>query len=46
MEYYGSKSKDPNRNQGLPLIKRCSESHIIKDLVVLSNNALVDFNEK
>lgn len=45
-EYYGSKSKDPNRNQGLPLIKRCSESHIIKDLVVLSNNALVDFNEK
>ena len=43
-EYYGSKSKDPNRNQGLPFIRKCSEACLIKDLKVITNNAIIGFD--
>ena len=36
-QYYGSKSKDQNRNQGLPFIKDCNNRSIIKNLCVLSS---------
>ncbi len=42
-EHYGSKSKEDNRNQGLPFIKQCSVRGIIKELCVISNNVMLDF---
>ena len=45
-KYYGSKSNDPNRNQGLPFIKDCSDSKIIKNLCVITNNAMIDFDNE
>lgn len=44
-EYYGSKSKDPNRNQGLPFIKKCSDASVVKSLYVISNNAIIGIND-
>mgnify|MGYP007090927575 FL=1 len=44
-QYYGSKSKDQNRNQGLPFIKDCNNRSIIKNLCVLSNNVKLDFSD-
>lgn len=44
-EYYGSKSKDPNRNQGLPFIKKCSDASIVKSLHVISNNAIIGLSD-
>lgn len=44
-QYYGSKSKDQNRNQGLPFIKDCNNRSIIKNLCVLSNNVRLDFSD-
>lgn len=41
--YYGSKSGEHNRNQGLPMIKGCNTDHHIRNLSVVSNNVLVDF---
>ena len=40
---YGSKSKLRNRNRGLPSIKHANTLGHIKDLVVLTNNVLLDF---
>lgn len=44
--YYGSKSNDPNRNQGLPFIKDCNTRKIIKQLHVVSNNVVLDLSNK
>ena len=41
---YGSKSGRKNRNKGLPSIKRANENGDIKDLVVITNNVLLDFS--
>lgn len=43
---YGSKSGKPNRNRGLPSIKRANENGRIKDLVVITNNVILDFTNK
>lgn len=43
--YYGSKSNDLNRNQGLPFIKDCNTRKIIKQLHVLSNNVVLDLSD-
>lgn len=43
--YYGSRSKDPNRNQGLPYIKDSNARRIIKNLCVVTNNVLINFSD-
>ena len=43
--YYGSKSRDPNRNQGLPFIRKCFDDKIIKKLSVVTNNVIIDFRD-
>lgn len=43
---YGSKSGKPNRNRGLPSIKYANEKGQTKDLVVITNNVLLDFTNK
>ena len=43
---YGSKSGKPNRNRGLPSIKYANEKGEIKDLVVITNNVILDFSNK
>lgn len=43
---YGSKSRKPNRNRGLPSIKYANEMGHIKDLIVITNNVLLDFTNK
>lgn len=43
---YGSKSGMPNRNRGLPSIKYANENGDIKDLVVITNNVVIDFTDK
>jgi len=40
---YGSKSGRKNRNRGLPSIKYANENGDIKELVVITNNVLLDF---
>lgn len=42
---YGSKSGRQNRNRGLPSIKYAHENGDIKDLVVITNNVLLDFSD-
>ena len=42
---YGSKTKEANRNRGLPLIKDRYERNFIKDLKVITNNVLYDFEQ-
>ena len=44
--YYGSKTKEPNRNQGLPFIKYCNTHSKIKHLCVITNNVILKFNEE
>jgi len=44
-EYYGSRSKDQNRNQGLPFIMLCDAEHKIKDLQVITNNVTINFSK-
>ena len=41
---YGSKSGEANRNRGLPLIKDRFTKNYIENLVVITNNVLLDFN--
>lgn len=41
---YGSKSGEANRNRGLPLIKDRFTKKYIEDLLVITNNVLLDFN--
>jgi hypothetical protein len=45
-EYYGSKSRDINRNCGLPYIRKCNESNIIRDLKVVTNNVCLAFSDE
>lgn len=40
---YGSKSGESNRNRGLPLIKDRYTKKYIEDLLVITNNVLLDF---
>lgn len=40
---YGSKSGEANRNKGLPLIQDRFNKNYIKDLKVITNNVLLDF---
>jgi len=42
---YGSKSGESNRNRGLPLIKDRHTKRYIGDLIVITNNVLLDFNK-
>lgn len=41
---YGSKSKKANRNRGLPSIKYANSKGHIKDLMVVTNNVIMDFS--
>lgn len=41
---YGSKTLEINRNRGLPLIKNRFHKGFIKNLIVITNNAYLDFN--
>jgi hypothetical protein len=41
---YGSKTREANRNRGLPLIMARYINGYIKDLKVITNNVLYDFN--
>jgi hypothetical protein len=43
---YGSKSREPNRNKGMPLIKDRFESGYIYDLRVITNKVFLDFSAK
>ncbi len=40
---YGSKTEDKNRNKGLPRILSMSERKLVVDMVVITNNVLLDF---
>lgn len=42
---YGSTSKDSNRNKGLPSLKAAQENGIIKNLVVVTNNVALFFED-
>lgn len=42
---YGSKSKDINRNKGLPSLKAAFERGVIKKLIVLTNNVMLSFDK-
>ena len=42
---YGSKSKEVNRNKGLPSLKAAFEQGVIKKLIVLTNNVMLSFDE-
>lgn len=44
--YYGSRSNDSNRNQGLPFIKGCNTKNVISQLHVITNNVLLDFSNQ
>lgn len=43
---YGSQTRDENRNTGLPFIKRTFEEKYISDLCVISNDALINFEDQ
>jgi len=42
---YGSTSRDSNRNKGLPSLKAAQEKGIIKNLVVVTNNVALFFED-
>ena len=44
-EQYESKSKESNRNRGLPFIKKCAEDGIVSELMVISNNVRLCFDD-
>ncbi|HBZ67569.1 MAG TPA: hypothetical protein DEO70_12095 [Bacteroidales bacterium] len=41
---YTSKTKDINRNKGLPKIKSIADNNFINNFVVITNNVLLDFS--
>lgn len=43
---YGSKSKDVNRNKGLPAVKNGFDEGLIQNLKVLTNNVILHFDEE
>lgn len=42
---YTSVTKDVNRNKGLPKIKNISDANYINNLIVITNNVLMDFSD-
>lgn len=42
---YGSSTKEDNRNKGLPAVKFNSDSGAIKNLIVLTNNVILHFED-
>jgi len=42
---YESRTQDPNRNKGLPKIYKVSSEKYIKNLIVVTNNVLLNFDE-
>ncbi|WP_060872732.1 ATP-binding protein [Myroides odoratus] len=42
---YGSSTKEVNRNKGLPGIKSYNEKGLINNLIVITNDAFLDFDE-
>jgi len=45
VQKYGSSTREINRNKGLPSIKNGFDTGVIKNLKVLTNNVLVDFED-
>lgn len=43
---YGSSTQEINRNHGLPYIKSLSEDGSVKNLCVLTNNVIINFEDK
>jgi hypothetical protein len=43
---YGSQTQELNRNKGLPSIREKFEQGLLKNLIVLTNNVYVDFQNK
>lgn len=41
---YESRTQDPNRNKGLPKIYKTSSENYIKNLIVVTNNVLLNFD--
>ena len=41
---YESRTQDPNRNKGLPKIYKVSSEKYIKNLIVVTNNVFLDFD--
>jgi len=41
---YGSTTREPNRNNGLPHVKYCFETNFIQNLKVITNDVILDFN--
>ena len=44
-EKYGSRTGEDNRNRGLPFIKQTFDEGLITNLMVISNNVLLDFEK-
>jgi len=43
---YQSVTSDENRNMGLPKIKEINDNHYVDNLIVITNNVLLNFNDK
>ncbi|MDR1700751.1 MAG: hypothetical protein LBR68_06125, partial [Lachnoclostridium sp.] len=43
---YQSATSDKNRNKGLPKIKKINDEHYVDNLVVITNNVLLYFNDE
>lgn len=43
---YGSSTQEPNRNKGLPSVKFNSENRILLNLIVLTNNVILHFDDE
>lgn len=43
---YQSATSDKNRNKGLPKIKRINDEHYVDNLMVITNNVLLNFNDE
>ena len=41
---YGSSTKDINRNKGLPAIKMNSDSRLLQELILVTNDVILDFD--
>lgn len=43
---YQSATSDKNRNKGLPKIKKINDEHYVDNLIVITNNVLLNFNDE
>jgi hypothetical protein len=43
---YQSATQDTNRNKGLPKIKKINDEHYVDNLIVITNNVLLNFNDE